>query len=82
MTKNEFAKKIGELIWEEGSDMEKYKALAESAPEKYAPILRDIAKEEAAHRRHLEKIQEDMPCAASEENEHSKGGEIGEENGK
>ena len=63
MTKDEFSQKITESIWEELADMEKYKALADSAPEKYAPILRDIAKEESAHRKHLEDILADLPIA-------------------
>lgn len=47
-------------IEEEASDAEKYMKMAEEAPEKYAPILRDIAHEELIHRKHLLAIHEDM----------------------
>jgi len=44
----------------EDEDRDKYMELADMAPPEYAGILRDIAKEEAAHRRHLKDILCDM----------------------
>jgi rubrerythrin len=51
-----FAAKLKDYIKEEKADSNKYQKLASIAPEKYAPIIRDIAKEEGTHMRHLEMI--------------------------
>lgn len=51
---------------EEIADAEKYAKLASEAPEKYAPILRQIAAEEHVHARHLEDILSDMKESKSE----------------
>ena len=65
-----FAEKIKEYIEEEKTDCNKYKELAETAPEKYAPIIRDIAREEETHRKHLEDILADCGgCSATDEEE-------------
>ena len=51
---------------EELSDAEKYYKMAESAPEKYASILRDIAHEEELHAKHIKSILDDMGCDCDE----------------
>ena len=63
----EFAEKLKSYIEEETGDFDKYMKLAAEAPEKYAPIIRDIAKEEAVHKRHLENILADCGCSMNEE---------------
>ena len=52
---------------EELSDAEKYHKMAESAPEKYAPILRDIAHEEELHAKHIKSILDDIGCDCEED---------------
>ena len=52
---------------EELADAEKYRELAASAPEIYAAILRDIAREEECHARHLKEIIDDMGTAEEPE---------------
>lgn len=57
----------------EASDVEKYMKLAAHADEEYphrgyGAILRDIAKEEEIHKRHIKSILEDMSKRAGEEN--------------
>lgn len=65
-----FVEKIKEYIEEEKADCNKYKELAETAPEKYAPIIRDIAREEATHHKHLEEILADCGgCSAADKEE-------------
>lgn len=53
---------------EEAHDNEKYKKLAEVADEKYphkgyGAILRDIAREEKTHHKHIQMILEDMQAS-------------------
>lgn len=53
---------------DEGADNEKYLKLAAAADKKYpcrgyGAILRDIAKEEAIHHKHIKMILEDMHAA-------------------
>ncbi|MBQ2552997.1 MAG: hypothetical protein II563_09165 [Treponema sp.] len=62
-----FSTKLKEYIEEERSDNDKYLELASLAPEKYAPIIRDIAKEERSHARHLEEILADCEMLATED---------------
>lgn len=45
---------------EELLDADSYETLADEAPEKYAPILRQIAREERVHARHIADILKDM----------------------
>ena len=57
----------------EASDYEKYMALADKADEEfpdrgYGFILRDIAKEEEIHRRHIKDILDDINKWAGENN--------------
>lgn len=49
---------------EELLDADSYETLADEAPEKYAPILRQIAREERVHARHLADILSDMGYSA------------------
>lgn len=65
---------LEEAVAEEQSDSEKYLAMAEKAMQEYphtgyACILRDIAREETVHHRHLQTIISDM-------HEHSKMNEV------
>ena len=62
---DEMVKKLQEAIEDESADVEKYTEMAETAaaayPETaYAAVLRDIAREEGVHKRHLEEILSDM----------------------
>lgn len=59
---------------DEESDVEKYMKLAAYADEHhprcgYGQILRDIAKEESQHRKHIKMILEDMDKRAGETHE-------------
>ena len=49
---------------EELLDADSYETLADEAPEKYAPILRQMAREERVHARHLADILKDMGYSA------------------
>lgn len=49
---------------EELLDADSYETLADEAPEKYASILRQIAREERVHARHLADILSDMGYSA------------------
>ena len=58
----DFVSELKNAIQEEINDHHKYLSIAEIAPEKYAPIIRDIAAEEESHKKHLHKILEDCGC--------------------
>lgn len=65
---------VKESIQEEENDAEKYIKMEMMALEKYPckgydAILRDIAREERVHKRHLESILADMPHVEETENE-------------
>lgn len=64
-----FMKHLEEYLAEEEKDSGKYETMAEMAPDKYKPILRDIAWEEKIHHKHLSSMLEEMkmchPEAAS-----------------
>ena len=60
----DFVAEVKKSIKEEENDQQKYLKLAENAPEKYAPIIRDIAAEEESHRKHLHEILEDCGCGS------------------
>lgn len=65
---------IKESIQEEENDAEKYvkmemMALGKYPCKGYDAILRDIAREERVHKRHLESILADMPAVEEDEDE-------------
>ena len=55
-----FKAHLEDSITEEEDDSNKYAAMADIAPRKYAPILHDIAREERIHRKHLRDILYDL----------------------
>ena len=65
-------KQLEEWHKEEIADSEKYNKMAETSPEEYKCIFRDISKEESIHAHLLEKIIEDYKKHCScEENDNS-----------
>ncbi len=61
----DLASELAKDLEDEGSDHEKYMKLADAADEKYpcrgyGAILRDIAREEAVHHKHIKMILDDM----------------------
>ena len=67
-----FINALKDALADEAADIEKYMGLAEQACEhsefkKFAPILRDIAKEEQVHHKHIASILHDL---GAEEHDH------------
>lgn len=56
----DFHTMLKKSIEDEKEGISRYKELAQLAPEEYAPIIRDIEKEETHHLKFLEKIAEEM----------------------
>ena len=62
---DEMLKRLEEALEDEAADVDKYTAMADSAAQKwpdsgYSAVLRDIAKEEKVHHRHVQEIIDDM----------------------
>ena len=59
--------KIIDAFLDECKGVACYAEMAKEAPEKYAPILRDISREEHVHMEHIKKIMDDMGIAMTDE---------------
>lgn len=74
-TEKTLLEQIEEAMTEESADTKKYLDMAavaqKSYPKKgYGSVLRDIAKEESVHHRHLQAILSDIKCWESTEEKH------------
>ena len=68
---NDMLKRLEEALEDEAADVEKYTDMAATAAKEwpdagYCAILRDIAKEEKVHHRHIQEIIDDMHQHAKE----------------
>ncbi len=59
--------KMCAALLDECEGVESYSAMAKEAPEKYRPILMDIAKEEHTHMMHVKRIMDDMGIPMTDE---------------
>ena len=66
-TQTTIEEKIHDAFLDECNGVAGYAEMSKEAPEKYMPILRDIAREEYTHMKHVKRMMDDMGISITDE---------------
>ncbi len=66
-TQTTMEEKMRDAFLDECEGVAGYAEMSKEAPEKYMPIMRDIAREEHTHMEHVKRIMDDMGISMTDE---------------